>query len=248
MDRLAPARRPAESPIGYQTWSNLLFAHWKVPVELLRPHIPDTLEIDTFDGAAWLGLVPFQMSDVRPAWFPAVPGISRFPETNVRTYVHHRGSHPGVWFISLDAACWPAVLIARWRWHLNYFHSAMSLQRSGLTLRYRSHRADRRSSGPGRVDIEARVCESTTDPDGLPATPGTLEHFLVERYYLYTTDRAGRLYRGQVHHSPYPVKPVEVVRLEQSLTDASGVSVPGPLDHAAFSEGVTVDIFPLRRV
>jgi uncharacterized protein YqjF (DUF2071 family) len=248
IDRLAPCCRPEERLAGYQCWSDLLFAHWRVPVELLRPLIPRELEIDTFDGEAWLGLVPFHMSGVRPAWFPSMPYVSEFHETNLRTYVHFRGGDPGVWFISLDAACRAIVEVARWKWHLNYFHAEMDLRREGDEVRYSSRRIDRRSSRRAEVDISARVGEALTSEPGVSVEAGTLEHFLAERYILYAADHRGRLLRGRVHHSPYPLRSAEVVSCRQTLASAAEVPVSGQPDHVLFCEGVTVDIFPLRRV
>ena len=248
IDRLGPCRRPGERVAGYQRWSNLLFAHWRVPVELLRPLIPDSLEIDTFDGEAWLGLVPFHMSGVRPAWFPAMPHVSEFHETNLRTYVHFRGRDPGVWFISLDAACRAVVEVARWKWHLNYFHSEMGLLRDDDEVRYSSRRIDRRSPRRAEVDISARIGEALNPESGVRVEPGTLEHFLAERYVLYAEDHRGNLLRGRVHHSPYSLRSSEVVLCRQTLASAAEVPVSGQPDHVLFSEGVTVDIFPLRRV
>ncbi|NQV24762.1 MAG: DUF2071 domain-containing protein [Rhodopirellula sp.] len=248
VDRLSPCLRPNERVAGYQIWSDLLFAHWRVPVDLLRPLIPRELEIDTFDGEAWIGLVPFHMSGVRPAWFPAMPFVSEFHETNLRTYVHLNGRDPGVWFISLDAACRPVVEVARWKWHLIYYHARMELLREGNAVRYSSQRIDGRSPRQAEVDISVRIGEALNPEPGVSAEPGTLEHFLAERYVLYASDHWGRLRRGRVHHSPYPLRSAEIVSCRQTLASAAEVPVSGQPDHALFSEGVTVDIFPLRRV
>lgn len=248
IDRRIPCKRPDGLPIGYQRWSNLLFAHWRVPVELLRPLIPRDLEIDTFEGDAWLGLVPFHMSGVRPAWVPALPFVSNFHETNIRTYVHFRGCEPGVWFLSLDAACRIAVEVARWKWHLNYFRSEMELVRDGDNVRYGGRRIDGRSPRRAEVDISATIGEAVNPNPGVSVEPGSLEHFLVERYVLYADDHHGRLLRGKVHHLPYPLRSAEIVSCRQTLASAAEVPVSGQPDHVLFSEGVTVDIFPLRRV
>lgn len=248
IDRLAPGRRPQGRVTGYHRWTDLLFLHWRVPVELLRPLIPRELEIDTFDGDAWLGLVPFHMSGVRPAWLPAVPFVSDFHETNVRTYVHFRSRDPGVWFLSLDAACLLAVKVAIWKWRLNYYHSRMELLKQGDTVRYSSHRVDPRSARRADVEITARIGDSLNPEPGVSVEPGTLEHFLVERYVLFAEDHDGGLLRGRVHHSPYPLRSAEVVSCRQTITSAVEVPVSEQPDHVVFSEGVTVDIFPLRNV
>lgn len=248
IDRFGPCRRPDRMPVGYQVWSDLLFAHWRVPVELLRPLIPRELEIDTFEGEAWLGLVPFHMSGVRPRWFPAMPFVSEFHETNIRTYVHFKGRDPGVWFLSLDAARRIAVEVARWNWHLPYFHAEMDLRRDGDVVRYSSRRIDHRSPRRADVDISARIGERLNPEPGVSVESGTLEHFLAERYILYANDHRGRLLRGRVHHSPYPLRSAEIVSCRQTLASAAEVPVSGQPDHTLFCEGVTVDIFPLRRV
>ena len=248
VERLAACRRRAGKAIGYQRWSGLLFAHWRVPVALLRPLIPRELEIDTFQQEAWLGLVPFHMSGVRPACCPALPFVSEFHETNIRTYVHFKGREPGVWFLSLDAACRLAVEVARWKWHLPYFRAEMDLRREGDEVRYSSRRIDSRSPRRADVDISIRIGESLNPEPGVSVEQWTLEHFLAERYVLYANDHRGRLLRGRVHHSPYPLRSAEVVSCRQTLTSAAEVPVSGQPDHALFCEGVTVDIFPLRRV
>lgn len=248
IDRISPCSRPSGRVAGHQCWSDLLFVHWRVPAALLRPQIPPELEIDTFDGDAWLGLVPFHMSGVRPAWFPALPFVSEFHETNLRTYVHYQGRDPGVWFISLDAACRAAVEVARWKWHLNYFNARMSLTHEHDEIHYSSQRIDSRSTRRAAVDISAKPGNVLNTKPGLSVEPGTLEHFLVERYILYANDHQGRLLTGKVHHAPYPVRSAEILSCRQTLAPAAEVPVSGQTDHAVYSEGVTVDIFPLRRV
>lgn len=245
IDRLAPRSRPTGSIAGYQTWSDLLFVHWRIPATELRPLLPATVEIDEFDGSAWIGLVLFHMSGVRPWWFPALPGVSEFHETNVRTYVTCKGE-PGVWFLSLDAANSLAVRVARWHWRLNYFFSEMSLTRRESLIEYRSRRL-----WPDPVPANADVAGEISDwlPGGGPqgeAAPGSLEFFLAERYLLFTELTPGRIARGQVHHSPYPLKTAKLLRCDQSLVSASGIHISTPPAHVIFSPGVTVEIFPLR--
>lgn len=258
IDRRAPAQRPAGRPVGYQDWWSLGFLHWRVPATSLLPLLPDALTIDTFDGDAFVGLVPFHMTGVRPRWFPAVPGVSAFSETNVRTYVHHGGHGPGVYFLSLDAASRLAVSVARWKWSLPYFHSRMVVECDGDRVHYASQRvvpaAERQgmigpgTPGPG-VEIELQLAgqPDTVDSEG-HARPGTLEDFLIERYFLYTIDSRGELVRGQVHHQPYPLRVARLVSCEQSLIRAAGIEVHGDPDHVVFSEGVSVEIFGLQSV
>lgn len=248
IDRIAPTVRPNEPPAGYHTWTDLLFIHWRVPADLLRPLVPAGLEIDTFDGDAWLGVVPFHIRGLRPWWFPAVPGLSEFHETNLRTYVHFEGRDPGVWFFSLDAACMPAVEVARWKWHLSYFHAAMELVRRDDRIWYRSHRRDRRSTRRAEVEIEADIGESLLAADETSVAPGTPEHFLAERYILYAANANGELYKGQVWHRPYRLRSAELLQCNQTLSDAAEIAIPRSWDHVMFCDGVTVDVFPIRPV
>lgn len=247
LDRLAPRIRPAGSLAGYQTWSDLLFVHWRVPAVELRPLLPAGVEIDERDGSAWVGLVLFHMSGVRPWWFPAVPGVSEFHETNVRTYVTYRGE-PGVWFFSLEAAHSLAVRVARWRWRLRYFRAEMSITRHGSQMEYRSRRLWP-PPVPAHTDVVAEIGDwlPNAGPQG-EARPDTLEFFLAERYLLFTELAPGRIARGQVHHRPYPLRTAKLQRCDQSLLASAGMHVTSPPAHVLFSPGVTVDIFPLREV
>lgn len=225
----------------YQNWRDLLFLHWRVPPENLAPSIPDGLEIETFDGSAWIGIVPFLMRGVRPRFLPTFPGLSDFHELNVRTYVVDEAGRPGVWFYSLDADQSLAVRIARRFFHLPYEHARMSHQVSGdETIDYACCRKGR-----------ATPSEFRYRPLGSPreATPGTLEFFLLERYLLYSWDaRRERLFEGRVHHRPYPFQNVTLERHDALAIEWDGLrSVVGPPVHAAFSAGVDVEVFPLRR-
>ena len=242
-ERLAPIARPAERPVGYQKWRDLLFVHWPVPVGALRPLVPAELAIDTFDGTAWVGLVPFHMTGVRPAWSPPLPGISTFHETNVRTYVHRDGRDPGVWFFSLDAASSLAVRVARFWWYLPYFRSRMRVQRRGSRIAYEGRRLWPEPSGAG-YRVEAEIGESL----GIANDAATLEFFLAERYLLYARGRDGSLWRGQVHHWPYPLRTARLVDFDETMVTAAGIAPPGSPSHVLFSAGVDVEIFRLRRV
>ncbi len=250
IDRIAPARRPVGRAIGYHHWSDLLFVHWRMPAEVVRPLLPAGLTLDTWEGDAWVGLVPFYMSRVRPWWSPPVPVLSYFCETNVRTYVHREGRDPGVWFFSLDASNSLAVRIARWRWHLPYYRSQMSLKRTGDTVSYESRRLWPGVAGAG-CDIRTRVGAPLGHEDSdrpLPAgraLPGTLEHFLIERYILYAEPAPGRLLAGRVHHHPYPIREARLVEIDETLLSTAGVSPMAPPCHTVFSDGVAVEIFPL---
>ena len=247
LDRIAPTHKPTDNPVGWQNWRRLLFVHWRVPVAQVRSLIPASVELDTWDGEAWVAVVPFAMERVRPWWSPPVPGVSWFLETNVRTYVHHKGV-PGVWFMSLQASNTIAVLAARAGWSLPYFRSTMSFTRAGNSLRYTGRRRWPQPAGAG-YDIAATVgprIQQTGTPGH--AAPGTLEHFLAERYYLFTTNKSGRLLRGQVHHTPYPLQEACVENWSDGLLASHGIVPSADPSHVAFSEGVDVAIHGLRDV
>jgi uncharacterized protein len=218
-----------------QTWHDLLFAHWAVPLTALRSQIPAALEIDTFDGAAWLAVVPFRMSGVRIRGTPAVPWLSDFPELNVRTYVKRAGK-PGVWFFSLDAANAVAVELARRWFHLPYFRATMQIKKRDNWFEYCSARKHR---GAPRAQLSVKY--RPIAPPQFPV-PGTLEHFLSERYCLYTTNASGRLIRGEIHHAPWPLQLAEADFTENTMTIASGIALPEsqPLLHFAARQEVIV--------
>jgi uncharacterized protein len=215
------AHRPWALPRGpwimKQEWHDLLFAHWAVRVEALRPVIPRGLEIDTFGGQAWLGVVPFRMADVRMRGTPSIPGFSRFPELNVRTYVVRDGK-PGVWFFSLDAANAVAVWGARTLFHLPYFLAEMSCDENAGWIRYESHRKDHRGSP---VSMSARY---RAIGDVFHAQPGRIEHFLAERYCLYTEDENRRIIRCEIHHPPWLLQMAEAEFQENTMAAVAGIA------------------------
>lgn len=241
MDRISPTRRPAGKNAGTQRWRDLLFVHFEVPIEVVRPLVPAELELDAWEGRCLVGVVPFAMRDVHPWWAPKVPGVKDFLELNARTYVHHRGEGPGVWFFSLDAASTVAVYAARWGWSLPYHRASMRLEREGDAVRYRS---ERRFPGPTPAALRASYRVGEALP---PSEPGTLQFFLAERYFLYAS-RRGRLLRGQVHHPPYPLHAVSDLEIEETVLAAAGLQpAKGPI-HACFSPGVDVEVFALAPV
>jgi uncharacterized protein YqjF (DUF2071 family) len=240
-EREAQRERPSGRPAGFQRWRDLAFLHWPVDAGAVAALLPPGLDVDTWDGAAWVGVVPFAMRDVSPWWSPSVPGISNFLELNVRTYVHQGGRAPGVWFFSLDAAKAIAVLIARAGWDLPYHLATMDLSRDGDVVRYAS---ERRMPGPtpAALALEYAVEEAMGE-----ARAGTFEHFLAERYVLYAHGKRG-LRRGRVHHHPYSLHRARVVRVEQSMVSAAGLPRPDGAPHALYSPGVDVDVFALEEL
>jgi uncharacterized protein len=226
-----------QRPTMLQSWRHLAFLHFDCDPEELRGLLPNGLELDTFEDRAWVGLVPFEIAGLRPPRLPALPWISRFPETNVRTYVHHEGRNPGVWFFSLDAARWLACRAARISYRLPYKHASKSLVRSESEVRYRSVRRDR----PCPAVLEGRAAFGK---DLGEAEPGALEFFLIERYFLYAEHR-GRLFQAQVHHSPYPLVELAEADFHTNLIEVAGIR-QRPWTHAVGSPGVDVEVFPLR--
>jgi len=236
IDRIAPTLCPASRPRGQQRWRSLLFLHWAVDPDALRELVPAALDLDLHEGTAYVGLVPFAMEGVRPSWAPEELAFE-FLETNVRTYVHVAGEDPGVYFFSLDAASQIAVTVARIGWSLPYHYAEMQLTSSGSVWDYRVDRV-------WGTRPKLRVSYETGELLGA-ARPGTLEHFLVERYFLHL-ERRGKIWSGQVHHSPYPVQRARVVELEDELIGASGLpAVEGPPPLVHYAAGVDVDIFDL---
>jgi uncharacterized protein YqjF (DUF2071 family) len=245
-DREALRLRPGSRPVMYQSWQQLLFLHWEVPTESLQKLLPTGLTIDTFEGRAYVGLVPFTMRGVRPAGLPSVRGLSYFHETNVRTYVHFQGQKPGVWFFSLDAANIVGAALGRRWFSLPYFFARMSLkvqESEGIRQLLYTSRRIYPGPTPANTRIEAEVRAPVE-----PAKVGTLEYFLAERYLLYSVSRRGHLYQGRVHHTPYPLQVAEVTSLEESVLKAAGIDRPktSPLVH--YASGVDVEVFGLERV
>lgn len=232
----AVAHRPFPMPSGpwvmFQSWCELLFGHWPVPAGQLRPLIPRELELEEFEGSAWLGLTPFRLANLHPRYLPAFPGLSEFPEMNLRTYVRV-ADKPGIFFFSLDAGSTLAVVGARLGYRLPYFRADMSIRKEGDWFQYRSIRSGGKAEFVGRY----RPIGSVFEPE-----PGTLEHFLTERYALYTVIGAGRVLRGDIHHRPWPLQPAEAEIEVNTVPTAHGISLPDrpPLVHYAARQDTLV--------
>lgn len=231
-----------------QRWSNLLFAHWPVEPAVLRPYLPPRLELDLFGGQAWLGVVPFTMSHIRPLGLPAVPGLSRLHELNVRTYARLDGV-PGVWFLSLDATQPLGVWAARTLFHLPYLRARMQLTQQGPALRAV---AERTHAGASPASFAATWTPGAVLPR---AQPGTLPHFLTERYHLYTAGptlpgrRPGpELWRGHLWHEPWQLRTATLTEWHSTLVESHGLPTPEgpPLLYAA--DPVDVWVRELRQV
>lgn len=211
----------------FMRWSDLAFLHWPVPVEVLRPLIPSALTIDTFEGTAWLGIVPFRMEDTRHRLTPPIPTAHTFPEVNVRTYVRG-GDRAGVWFFSLDAASRLAVWGARAMFNLPYYHASMQIQSGEDEIRYSSVRAGKHPVGEFKASYGPAG-------DSFIAEPGTLEHWLTERYCLFGQQRSGAVYYIDVHHLPWSLQNGFADIQRNTLAEASGLQLPdsAPIVHVA---------------
>jgi uncharacterized protein len=214
-----------------QTWRNLLFAHWPLPPERLRHLVPAALPIDTFQGEAWIAVTPFEVTGLRLRGTPPMPVLSRFLETNVRTYTTVDG-RPGIFFFSLDAASALAVVGARTTYHLPYFHARMAISRAGPEVRYASTRDDGVAS--------LRVTYRPTDAP-FHAGAGTLEHFLTERYCLYTVDRES-IRRAEIHHPPWSLQQAHADFEQNTMTAPAGIALPArePVLHYAARQDVVI--------
>ena len=232
---------PAGPWVMRQTWHDLLFAHWPLPASLVRARVPPELELDTFAGEAWLGVVPFRIAGLRARGVPPLPGLSRFPELNLRTYVRV-GDVPGVWFFTLEAANALAVEAARLVYRLPYHRARMSTVRDGDDVAYESVRTDGRG--------KAARFEGRYGPRGpaYAARAGTLEHWLVERYCLYALTSRRKVLRAEIHHPPWALQPAQA-RLDASALAAAHdleLSRCEPLLHFARRQDVVV--WPPRAV
>lgn len=237
IDRTSIRQRPRGWPIMYQTWDKLLFLHWPVEPRWLRPLIPAGLEIDTWDGSAWLGVTPFSLRGMRAPLTPALPIVSTSLELNVRTYVHRDGV-PGIWFLSLDASNVLAVWGARLGFSLPYFRAAMKMHTDGDRINFHSTRTH---SGAVPAEFEASWQVGARVPQ--PA-PETRDFFLIERYCLYSS-AGNRLYRARVHHRPWPLCSAVVGSLNAKIIESSGLPPPtqAPLVHAQ-AESLHVGVWP----
>lgn len=239
--------RPWPIPAGWwnmrQQWLDLLFAHWPIETRKIRPLVPDELEIEEFAGSSWIGVVPFRMAGVMLRPLPDLPWISAFPELNLRLYVRYQG-RSGVWFLSLDAPRLLAVLAARWWYRLPYHWS---------TVRHTMS-----AGGPGDYPFQVRaVCPRAQPPlvfeakygpvgEVFRARLGTLEHFLTERYCLFTRGRGRKILTVQVHHAPWPLQKAQAEIRANDLLRPFNLSLPDQPPHLLFSSGVQVISWPVR--
>lgn len=240
LQRQALCQRPEQMAVMRQRWSRLLFAHWSCDPVLIQATLPQGLYVDTFEGRAWLGIVPFYMERIRPVLAPPLPWLSWFLELNVRTYVHDGRGRAGVWFYSLDCNQPVAVLLARNLFHLPYQHARMRATHDGEAVDYTCQR-----SGAGHAS------RYRYRPAGEPghARPGTFEYFLLERYLLFSTSSTGSLHTGRVYHTPYPFMRAEGDAADsEPLRQAGFGGIAGQPESLLYSPGVEVSVYPLQRL
>ena len=214
------------------TWHDLLFAHWPVPADLVRPLIPPGLQIDTWDGSAWLGVVPFRMTHVRPLDVPLPGGRFAYAEINVRTYVSARG-RPGVWFFSLHGQDHLASWAARRAFHLPYWYARVRLRHAaeGWIDFASRHDGERTALFRGRY--------RPTGPVSF-AAPGSFEAFLTDRLSLYAARGRGELLRADVEHGPWPLQPAELESTLDTMAASHGIALPDTAPHLLFARRLQV--------
>ncbi len=235
------AREKPDSPVVMrQDWSHLLFLHWEISPDEIQQKLPEGLFVDTFEGKAYLGVVPFFMEKIRPSYLPCVPGLSWFQELNLRTYVHDKHGRPGVWFFTLDCNQWLAVKIARSLFHLPYNHAKMSSEVKSNELIYKSQR---------KGDSTEQVYEypqTLTHQQG--AEVGTLDFFLLERYRLFSQRNNGTIYEGLVNHQPYQYQHIDISPQPTKLFLLCDFTEPDSLPVSAIiAATVSVNIHPLKK-
>lgn len=238
--RLAARERPSGRPVMKQRWSRLLFLHWRVDPDLLRPLLPRGLHLDLHEGSAWLGVVPFFMERIRPTYLPAVPWLSWFLELNVRIYVHDEEGTPGVWFLSLDCNQPLAVTLARNLFFLPYQHARM---RTGGTIAATTYHCRRHGAEDDAIFHYGPKGDLTV------AQPGSEEFFLLERYVLFSGDSHGQLFSGRVHHAPYRWSPASCEKWSSLPIAWNGMIAPNAAPESMlWADQVDVDVFPIRRL
>lgn len=225
-----------------QSWCDLLFAHWPVPTSVLGPLVPEPLEVQEFDGTSWVGIVPFRMEGVMHRPLPDLPWISAFAEMNVRLYVEYEGK-PGVWFLSLDATNPLAVWAARRFFYLPYYHAKIDIYDEDGCFHYRSERNDRREETPVGFNADYEPVSGPYEAD-----PGSLEHWLTERYCLYAQSPDGSLYRSEVHHRPWPLRKAEAKIRKNELLAPFDISLSDTPQLLHFASRLDVVVWPPERL
>lgn len=223
-----------------QIWQDLLFLNYPIDPELLKPLVPEALSLETYQHQAWVSVVPFLITRLRPPGVPAVPWLSSFPELNLRTYVTYRGK-PGVYFFSLDAGNLSAVWGARVFYRLPYWHADMNVNgRGSLIIDYRS----KRIHGPKPAESIGKY-----GPIGpvRTAVPGSLESFLTDRYCLYAWNRE-KLYRSEIHHLPWPLQPAQAAIETNTVAKVAAIEIHENESVCQFSRKLKVLLWAPERL
>jgi uncharacterized protein len=232
------------TPIMHHKWRDLLFLHWIYDPIKLQKTLPEGLYVDTYQNQGFIGVTPFFMFDVKPKFLPSIKAVSDFSEVNVRTYVYDKDGTPGIYFYSLDANQPFAVELAKF-FFLPYYHSDIESRRDGGTdsVFFKA----RRKNTPAEYESEFIY---KMFGDEFFAESGSLEFFLVERYYLFSHDsESGQLYRGRVNHMPYPLFNTTVIKYDTNLLAIDGFNIEAASpDHIIGSTGVDVDVYNIEKV
>ena len=234
-----PRERPNRQPVMHQKWGKLLFMHWPIDPGVLRPLIPAGLEIDTFEGSAWIAIVPFTMWDIRafPPYVPPIPALNAMHELNVRTYVHLNGT-PGVWFFSLDCNNAAAVFGARTVFYLPYYNADIDLKQHDTTINYSLTRTD---------EPAARFAATWKIGAPLPPSkPDSLEFFLTERYCLFSEHKR-TLYQARIHHPPWPLQLATLDSHSSTMIEVLTLTEPTERPLLHYAEEISVDIWTLQK-
>jgi uncharacterized protein len=230
---------PKSAWVMTQTWNDLLFAHWPLPASEVAHLLPEGLTVDTFDGSAWVGVIPFWMNQIHMRSLPPIPGANRFPELNLRTYVRDRHTNQaGVYFFSLDAANPVAVSAARLFFKLPYFWARMKLRsEEDRTIHYSSERLFTKQHAAFRASYRSL---------GKPCVKGGIEAFLTERYALFTMGRHKEIARVNIHHLPWALELAEAEFDANDLPQAHGIKLPDTKPLLQYSRELVVYIWALE--
>jgi len=241
----ATAHRPWPAPMApwvmTQRMNDLLFLHYSLAPEAVRALVPDVLTLDTYGQRAWVSIVPLWINHLRPPGVPSLPWFSQLSQINVRTYVSYDG-RPGVYFFSLDASTLSAVWGARVFYRLPYWQASMKVKgKGGARIEF----ASKRQHGPKPAELQCSY--GPASPQTFQARPGSLEHFLAERYCLYATSRK-RLYRAEIHHLPWELQEATLDLQENTMTQPMGLQLPTQPDVTNFAREAKVLMWAPERL
>lgn len=228
----------AKTWIMKQTWKHVLFLHWPLHAESLRPFIPKELEIDTYDGQAWLGMIVFEMGGIYPRGLSRLPLTPPFSEINVRTYVTYKGE-PGIYFLSIDVNNWASLNIAKRWYHLPYRPSEVSIQKEGASLHFEGIRKK-----------EPLYVKGSYTPlkESFFSRAGRLDYWFTERYRLYSSDSFSNLYTASIDHPPWALQNTEVTIDKNTLFSPFGFHLGADAPIAHYSYGVQTNFWNIKKL